>query len=309
MPHDHFDTIVIGLGAVGSATLYQLARRGAKVLGLDQYAPPHSLGSSHGQTRITRLAVGEGDEYVPLVRRSHEIWRELEAATGQSIYTRTHGLVLGPRDGAPVHQGRSHDFVHSTIDIARRHGIDHEVLDHADLRRRYPQFQLNDHADAPRTTPAVPNTALRPCLLAPSSAAITSSMHRAARASRSCSGTRRSKVTINVSLSDTTRWRCMTLDMNTILQPSEAMALMYASRTFVSMRPSPRRIELIDPSATSMTLYSYSILLLSINVLITWPSGIAQRAPGFPMCPFPCHTHKVLMCSYVKTVHLSQQVQ
>ena len=141
----HFDTIAIGLGAVGSATLYQLARRGAKVLGLDQYAPPHSLGSSHGQTRITRLAVGEGDEYVPLVRRSHEIWRELEAATGQSIYTRTHGLVLGPRDGAPVHQGRRHDFVHSTIDIARRHGIDHEVLDHADLRRRYPQFQLHDH--------------------------------------------------------------------------------------------------------------------------------------------------------------------
>lgn len=144
MPH-HFDTIVIGLGAVGSATLYQLARRGAQVLGLDQYEPPHSLGSSHGQTRITRLAVGEGDEYVPLVRRSHEIWRELEAATGQSIYTRTHGLVLGPRDGAPLHQGRRLDFVHNTIDIARRHGIDHEVLDHADLRRRYPQFQLHDH--------------------------------------------------------------------------------------------------------------------------------------------------------------------
>lgn len=70
MPH-HFDTIVIGLGAVGSATLYQLARRGASVLGIDQFQPPHNLGSSHGQTRITRLAVGEGDEYVPLVRRSH----------------------------------------------------------------------------------------------------------------------------------------------------------------------------------------------------------------------------------------------
>ncbi|CAN7408969.1 N-methyl-L-tryptophan oxidase [Acidovorax sp. LjRoot118] len=144
MPH-HFDTIVIGLGAVGAATLYQLAQRGASVLGLDQFQPPHSLGSSHGQTRITRLAVGEGDEYVPLVRRSHEIWRELEAATGQSIYTRTHGLVLGPRDGGAVRAGKPDDFVGRTIAIAQRHGIAHEVLDHSDLRRRYPQFQLNDN--------------------------------------------------------------------------------------------------------------------------------------------------------------------
>ncbi|RZJ57552.1 MAG: FAD-dependent oxidoreductase, partial [Acidovorax sp.] len=111
----HYDAIVVGLGAVGSATLYQLARRGARVLGLDQFAPPHTLGSSHGQTRITRLAVGEGDQYVPLVRRSHEIWAELEAATGQSIYTRTHGLVLGPRDGATARAGKPDDFVRRTI--------------------------------------------------------------------------------------------------------------------------------------------------------------------------------------------------
>lgn len=140
----HFDTIVIGLGAVGSATLYQLAQRGASVLGLDQFQPPHSLGSSHGQTRITRLAVGEGDEYVPLVRRSHEIWRGLEAATGEAIYTQTNGLVLGPRNGAAVREGKPDDFVRRTIAIAQRHGIAHEVLDTADLRRRYPQFQLND---------------------------------------------------------------------------------------------------------------------------------------------------------------------
>ncbi|CAN7593435.1 N-methyl-L-tryptophan oxidase [Acidovorax sp. LjRoot194] len=138
----HYDAIVVGLGAVGSATLYQLARRGARVLGLDQFAPPHTLGSSHGQTRITRLAVGEGDQYVPLVRRSHEIWAELEAATGQSIYTRTHGLVLGPRDGATARAGKPDDFVRRTIGIAQRHGIAHEVLDTADLRRRYPQFKL-----------------------------------------------------------------------------------------------------------------------------------------------------------------------
>lgn len=138
----HYDTIVVGLGAVGAATLYQLARRGARILGLDQFAPPHSLGSSHGQTRITRLAVGEGEQYVPLVRRSHEIWAELEAATSQSIYTRTHGLVLGSRDGAARRAGKHDDFVRQTIDIAQRHGVAHEVLDTADLQRRYPQFKL-----------------------------------------------------------------------------------------------------------------------------------------------------------------------
>lgn len=139
----HYDAIVVGLGAVGAATLYQLARRGARVLGLDQFAPPHSLGSSHGQTRITRLAVGEGEQYVPLVRRSHEIWAELEAATGQSIYTRTHGLVLGPLDAAAPRAGKPDDFVRRTIAIAQRHGIEHEVLGAGDLRRRYPQFKLH----------------------------------------------------------------------------------------------------------------------------------------------------------------------
>lgn len=138
----HFDAIVIGLGAMGAATLYQLAKRGARVLGLDQFSPPHTLGSSHGQTRITRLAVGEGDAYVPLVRRAHEIWAELEAATGQSIYTRTNGLVLGPRDAPAVRADKTGDFVRRTIDIAQRNDIAHEVLDTADLRRRYPQFKL-----------------------------------------------------------------------------------------------------------------------------------------------------------------------
>jgi sarcosine oxidase len=146
----HFDAIVIGLGAMGAATLYQLAKRGARVLGLDQFSPPHTLGSSHGQTRITRLAVGEGDAYVPLVRRAHEIWAELEAASGQSIYTRTHGLVLGPRDAPAVRADNTGeiaddttgDFVRNTIAIAQRNNIAHEVLDTADLRRRYPQFKL-----------------------------------------------------------------------------------------------------------------------------------------------------------------------
>ena len=77
-----YDLIVVGLGAMGSAALYQAAKAGAKVLGIDRFAPPHQMGSTHAETRITRLAVGEGPEYLPFVARSHEIWRELEAESG-----------------------------------------------------------------------------------------------------------------------------------------------------------------------------------------------------------------------------------
>lgn len=137
----HFDAIVVGLGAIGAATLYQLARRGARVLGIDRFAPPHDHGSSHGESRITRLAIGEGDAYVPLVRRSHAIWRELEARTGRSILTQTGGLVLAPRDGAADHHGKP-DFVRRTIASAARFGIAHEVLDADAIRARFPQFRL-----------------------------------------------------------------------------------------------------------------------------------------------------------------------
>ncbi len=134
-------SIVVGLGAVGAATLYQLARRGNRVLGIDQHRPPHALGSSHGESRITRLAIGEGEAYAPLVRRSHAIWRELEARTGSDILTTTGGLILAPRDGVAAHHGKP-DFLRRTIECARHHGIDHEVLDTAAIRRRHPQFRL-----------------------------------------------------------------------------------------------------------------------------------------------------------------------
>ncbi|MBV8941300.1 MAG: FAD-dependent oxidoreductase [Solirubrobacterales bacterium] len=92
------EVIVVGLGAMGSAACSQLAARGVRVIGIDQYVPPHSLGSTHGDTRMTRLAIGEGREYVPLVRRSHELWRELEGETGTQLLTEA-----GVRDSrAPV---------------------------------------------------------------------------------------------------------------------------------------------------------------------------------------------------------------
>ncbi|MBS0523128.1 MAG: FAD-dependent oxidoreductase, partial [Proteobacteria bacterium] len=76
-----YDVIVLGLGAMGASAAYQLAVRGASVLGLDQFHPPHEQGSTHGDTRITRLACGEGPQYTPFVRRSHQIWRSLEEDT------------------------------------------------------------------------------------------------------------------------------------------------------------------------------------------------------------------------------------
>ena len=135
------DVVVVGLGAVGSATLLRLARTGVRAIGLDRFAPPHDRGSTHGESRITRLGVGEGAAYAGLVRRSHEIWRELEAETGESLFLQTGGLVMGPADGGTSHHGQA-DFVQRSIAVAKAHAIPHEVLDAAEIGRRYPQFGL-----------------------------------------------------------------------------------------------------------------------------------------------------------------------
>jgi len=94
-----WDVIVIGAGAVGSAALYQLARRGARAVAIDRYMPPHDHGSSHGDTRITRLALGEGERYLQFVRRSHEIWRELEAASGRTLAGSITAITAARLDG------------------------------------------------------------------------------------------------------------------------------------------------------------------------------------------------------------------
>ena len=91
---DAYDLIVVGLGAMGSAALCQATLRGARVLGIDRFHPPHEFGSSHGETRITRQAIGEGAEFVPLVLRANVLWRELEAATGETLLVQNGGLIL-----------------------------------------------------------------------------------------------------------------------------------------------------------------------------------------------------------------------
>jgi len=138
------DVAVVGLGAVGSAVAHHLAAGGAKVLGLDRFHPPHPHGSSHGATRITRLAIGEGDDYVPIVRRSHALWRALEAESGETLMTTTGGLVIASAgsDRLPYH-GRP-GFFEQTCSAAERFGIVHERLDAAEIRRRFPAFMPAD---------------------------------------------------------------------------------------------------------------------------------------------------------------------
>jgi sarcosine oxidase len=136
-----YDAIVLGLGAMGSATVYQLAKRGKRVLGIDQFAPPHRMGSTHGDTRITRLAIGEGEDYVPLVMRSHELWREIEQATGRDLLTITGGLIMASQRSRSRMHG-SDTFLQTTIAAAEKYGIAHELLDTWQIRQRFPQFQL-----------------------------------------------------------------------------------------------------------------------------------------------------------------------
>jgi sarcosine oxidase len=116
--------------------------QGVNVVGIDRFHPPHDQGSTHGETRITRLAVGEGSAYAPLVRRSHEIWRELEAASGETLLQQTGGLIMAPGCGTPRHHG-SGDFVRRSIAVAEENAIEHEVLDADAITARFPQFVLN----------------------------------------------------------------------------------------------------------------------------------------------------------------------
>ena len=129
----HFDVVVIGLGVMGSAALRELARRKRSVLGIEQFAAGHDRGSSHGETRIIRLAYFEHPSYVPLVRRAYELWRDIEAAAAQKLLHVTGVAEMGPPES---------QLVKGTLASARLHGLRHEVLSAADLTRRFPAFRL-----------------------------------------------------------------------------------------------------------------------------------------------------------------------
>ncbi len=130
---NHYDVIVLGVGAMGSATIYQLARRGRKVLGLERFDIPHTFGSSHGVTRIIRLAYYEHPSYVDLLRRSYELWREIQAEAGEQLLHIIGSIDAGPADSR-VFQGAWRS--------AKEHDLTHEVFTGPELRRRFPGFNL-----------------------------------------------------------------------------------------------------------------------------------------------------------------------
>ena len=130
--HHRFDVIVIGLGASGGASLYHLAKDGARVLGIDQFAPPHNRGSSHGYTRIYRQAYYEAPVYVPMALRALELWHELERDTGRRLFTQTGGLTIGRREDG---------LIAGALLSAQQHGIAHELLTEAEIETRFPAFK------------------------------------------------------------------------------------------------------------------------------------------------------------------------
>lgn len=130
-----FDVAIAGLGAMGSAAAYHLARRGRRVLGLDRFAPPHAFGSTHGQTRIIREAYFEHPLYVPLVQRAYDLWEDLERSSARDLLRITGGLMVGIPDGV---------LVSGALRSAREHRLAHEFLSADQVRRRFPAFRPTD---------------------------------------------------------------------------------------------------------------------------------------------------------------------
>ena len=133
-----FDIAVIGLGAVGGAALLAGIRARARVVGFDRFAPPHALGSTHGETRIVRTAIGEGADYSPFALRNFALLDQLAAETGDALLDRCGLLVLGavPPHASHVPAG----FLDTTIEAARRYSIPHALLDARAVRERFPAY-------------------------------------------------------------------------------------------------------------------------------------------------------------------------
>ncbi len=131
----NFDVIVIGQGVMGAATSWQLARRGVRVLGLEQFSVPNVRGSSHGQSRMIRLCYYEHPDYVPLLRRAYTLWEELEQESARKTLYVTGGVYAGRAES---------EFVAGALRSAQKHHLPHEMLSHSELASRYPQLTLPD---------------------------------------------------------------------------------------------------------------------------------------------------------------------
>lgn len=133
-----YDAIVIGVGGMGSAACFHLARRGARVLGLEQFTEAHDRGSSHGQSRIIRKAYFEHPDYVPLLHRAYELWGELEEETGVRLFEHCGLLLGGPADGPLMRGCRT---------AAAEHGLNLERVPPRDVAARFPGFRADDGLD------------------------------------------------------------------------------------------------------------------------------------------------------------------
>lgn len=127
-----YDVIVIGLGGMGGAAAYRLAQRGKRVLGLEKFTPVHTQGSSHGGSRITRQAYFEDPAYVPLLLRAHEMWDQIERDSGEHIFHRVGGVIVGPPESGAIRGSRA---------SAEQWDLKHEILDAREIRRRFPAMR------------------------------------------------------------------------------------------------------------------------------------------------------------------------
>lgn len=132
---ERYDVIVAGLGGMGSAAAYQLALRGKRVLGLERFTKAHTQGSSHGRSRVIRQAYFEDPAYVPLLLRAYELWEQIERETDRRLLTITGGLMIGRAESR---------VVAGSLRSAQEHNLYHELLDAADIRRRFPPLMPDD---------------------------------------------------------------------------------------------------------------------------------------------------------------------
>ena len=130
---ERYDVIVLGLGAMGSAALYDLARRGVRALGIERHGVAHGFGSSHGVTRVIRKAYFEHPNYIPLLNRAYENWTRLQEESGEPLFVPTGLLVAGPPDSAVI-EGLSRCYA--------EHDLPHERLNAMEAMARHPQFAL-----------------------------------------------------------------------------------------------------------------------------------------------------------------------
>ncbi|PXX71448.1 monomeric sarcosine oxidase [Nocardia tenerifensis] len=129
------DVVVIGLGSAGSMALWQLAKRGLDVVGVEQFGIGHARGSYAGDSRLFRSAVHEGPRYVPRLRRARELWLELERDSGRHLYDECGALQIGTAGTGGIAK---------SVASAQQFDLPHEVLDAWDLRARYPQHRVDD---------------------------------------------------------------------------------------------------------------------------------------------------------------------